>query len=162
MKDKNNAYTITDILSKLNYPDSSQIACIAPTNSPTGYPVYLAIDTSYTTNETTGIVAHVIYKYDGTNYTKVNIPTINCINRLYTLPKGINGDTLFMEARNGYAGAILRSYNGGQNWNTIYMGYRLEVDYSAYWATEFTQSKGVILTNACNRSAFFLKVIMPL
>ncbi len=149
MKDKNNKFTITDVLKKLNYPDSSQIVSIAPTNSPTGYPVYLAIDTSYTTNDESGIVAHVIFEYDGFVFKQIFIPTVNYIESLFTNPIGIKGDTLFMEVNKGlnYEGFIYKSFDGGQSWSTIAgKARRLEVDYSLYWKTAFPTSEGIILT----------------
>ena len=149
MKGKNSTYTIIDVLSKLNYPDSSQIVCIAPANSTTGFPVYLAIDTSYTSYEQTGTVAHVVYKYDGVNFTKITLPFVTSIARLFSNPIGITGDTLFMEARSTNNSSIIyRVYNGGVNWISITNGFRLEVDYSSYWVSAFPQSKGIMLSMA--------------
>jgi hypothetical protein len=137
-----NSNNIIDITKSISGIDTSNEAIsIAISNTQSGYPFYVVIDTS---SVNIGQDAHgILYKYDGTAFSAVSLPSVftNGIANVYTHPAHAGGDTLFISGRlNDDSVKIYRSFDGGVSWTDISVVnytpplYLLaDVDYSPFW-----------------------------
>ncbi len=138
---------ITNSISSVGgLPLKSTINSIAIANNANAYPYYIAIDTNGFTNG----YNRLLYKFDGSIYSKINLPSnLNSIWAVFTHPKQISGDTIFITAKdtNTNAFKIYKSYDAGANWVDISYSsatdFLSDVDYSANW--NLSASNNIIL-----------------
>lgn len=140
----NNVQDIIDITSE--YGSNAVVKSIAVANTPSGYPIYMIVDTSNTFGNTgNGFIS----KFDGTNFTIIALPgSVNGASSIYTHPAQITGDTLFLNAVNMGGQKIFRSFNGGTSWTEVTYGmggHISDVDYSPNWVSTMAASNGCVL-----------------
>ncbi len=139
---------ITDIIDVRNYISginiNSRVYSIAIANNSNGYPYYVAIDTLGTNPDLCQL-----YRYDGTNFSKINLPsTIDGIKNVFTHIGQSIGDTIFISGTKTLndTAFLFRSYDSGTSWTEIDKGeYLSKVDYSDAWKTIMPQSNGLVL-----------------
>ncbi len=114
---------------------------LAAANSPSGYPLYIAV--------TDGGNYGSLYKYNGSNYTLINLPTGEGVEKVFTHPGQSGGDTLIIVTRdslNDQTISVYRSLNGGSDWTDISYPTnfsQVNVDYSPNWVSSMPTSNGV-------------------
>ena len=142
--DSSDIINIYDQISGLDSLDYARSIAIA--NSPSGFPFYVVIDSSESTvNSPNG----KLYKYDGSLFTQISIPSIlSGLSAVYTPSGLITGDTIFIVGRQASNAKpkTYSSYNGGVTWKGIDPGADIkDVDYSQYWQSILPQSNGTVL-----------------
>jgi hypothetical protein len=144
-------YTITDIKLAIPYLGNNfSLASISASNSSQGIPYYLTIDTTPTT---VSQYDALLFKYDGSVFTKLNLPTaaIKGCFEVFVHPASTTGDTLFISSDDtvSQSRAIFKSVDGGQTWTNISFPNTFvdlqEVDYSDAWKAHLPLSNGAIL-----------------
>ncbi len=145
----NNTINITDKIPGL--PANTSINWLSVANNSTGYPIYVSIDTSYTNINELGKNA-LLYKYDGINFSQINLPVnFNGIKNHYVHRGSSNGDTVFVSWYNKTTDSlqIIRSFDGGANWIDITPintnGFDFKQTYSKTWSTNHPLSDGSLL-----------------
>lgn len=102
---------------------------IAATNNNTGYPMYLAVDTTNNPNSSEA----AFYKYDGSSFTALTPPGAGTgIANVFVSNGHTSGDTVFVTIQGIGGKEEFRSYDGGSNWTDLSMssGWGLsDVDY---------------------------------
>ncbi len=129
------------------YGANAAAKSIAVANTPSGYPVYIVVDTTNSFgNSSNGFLC----KYDGVNFTTLTLPgTINGASEVFTHPNQVTCDTLFLNGSAMMSQKIFRSLDGGVNWTdiTFGMGGRLtDADYSPNWVASMPISNGCVIS----------------
>ncbi len=109
---------------------------IAIANTSSGYPFYFVMDTTGTANP-----CGKLYKYDGTTFSDINLPTgFTGINNVFMIPGSVTGDTLFITLYDSSKmGKIFRSFDGCTTWTDISVknsnALLADVEYSNLWGS---------------------------
>ncbi len=137
---------VIDITTKISGINSfASVIAIAPFNDSLGFPFYALIDTSDKTYNNQGNGTRLLYKYDGSNFTQINMPSA------LTDPQAVfvhpNYDTLFITGYTSSLRKTYRSYDSGNSWTDIsYSGSILgDADYSSAWISTMPLSNGLAL-----------------
>lgn len=141
----NNAQDVIDITSV--YGPNATVKSIAVANDPSGYPIYMIIDTTNSFGTTSN---GFISKYDGVNFSVLALPGgVTGASGIFTHPSQVTGDTLFLNASAMMSTKIFRSLNGGASWTEITYGmggFLSDVDYSPNWVSTMATSNGCVLS----------------
>ncbi len=143
--DVNNYYLLSN-------PNSIKIISITAVNNSNGYPILMALDTVDNL-----MYANLLLKYDGTNYTKINVPNSKMKITDIKLPQfSVSADTIFVVGMDSSETQSLmyRSYDGGSTWTTISgnntSSKKLDLsvfktEYGEQWKIDFPQSNGHLI-----------------
>jgi hypothetical protein len=119
---------------------------IAVANSPSGYPVYMVLDTTSNFGMST---EGFIVKYDGSTFTNIGLPIGSTgATSIFTHPAQVTGDTLILNAMGITGSLAFRSYDGGSTWTDISSGAGgmvSDVDYSPNWVSSMPASNGAVI-----------------
>lgn len=142
---------VIDITSRISGVDSAfYLRSIAIANTASGYPFYVVIDST-----TTATFHGNLYKYDGSIFTKITLPSaLSSVSKVFTHPGQSTGDTIFV---NGYTSTgkmkLYRSSNAGASWTNISPSTNSLSDYIAHatynpnWTVQMPLSNGLLLVN---------------
>ncbi len=142
---------IINIYNRITSIDSSaSLISIAVANTASGYPFYVVIDSS---GSTEAYPNGQLYKYDGSIFTKIPIPsTIRGLSKVFTHQAQITGDTIFISGKNSSSKPyVYRSFDGGSTWTNITQSPNfdlIDVNYSPNWVSQMPASNGLILINS--------------
>jgi hypothetical protein len=146
---KIDSLNITNVSSLIPGANSNlTIHVLALGSDSSGLPLYFAADTLGIENG----LNKDLYKFDGDTVIKVYLPSIlNGIEKVFTIPNQLNGDTVFIcgtDTVNGHS-KIFRSYDGGTSWKEIFNNSIAtsikDLDYSPIWKNLYSNSVGNIL-----------------
>lgn len=117
-----NGIDVSNIISfgSLGLPVTSVPISIAATNDPSGFPMYIVVDTAGNQNATFGIM----YKYDGATASMITPPGgVDGISSVYTSLGHITGDTLYINSMTGTVSEVWHSKDQAATWgSSIYTG----------------------------------------
>lgn len=127
------------------YGNNARVTSVAVANDPSGYPIYMVVDTSSNYGMST---SGILVKYDGTSFSELTLPgTATGAASIFTHPAQVTGDTLILNAAGSTPGILnFRSFDGGANWTDISSSGQIEdVDYSPNWTSTMASSNGCVL-----------------
>lgn len=128
------------------YGGNVRVTSVAVANNPSGYPIYMVVDTTSNFGMTTN---GILVKYDGNNFSELSLPNSAAgAASIFTHPAQVTGDTLILNASGTSPGILnFRSYDGGVTWVDVSsnVGQIKDVDYSPNWVASMPNSNGCVL-----------------
>jgi hypothetical protein len=124
-------------------PVNAQIRSLAVANSTSGYPVFMCIGGN-------SVNSGKLYKYESTGFSLISLPANQILQRVFTHPAQLAGDTLFVSCRDTITNlsTLYSSINQGISWNNITPPFMqnwtlANADYSDAWVSLMPVSNGL-------------------